>query len=224
MRCPACGHEEKNSDVCTQCATPLPVAEEKAAPAAPSPPKPPVAPPPPPTPKEGKHRSRPLHDLDLTLPELEVQHLESHKPEPQKPPGSGEASFKVTDRRLRFEDGAVQSEPAPKPADPAPKPETGPAAASQTGPRSGGPLDFSSFVYSMGASALMAMGEAQLPGLPSAQGSVRPVDLSQARELIDLLGLMEEKTKGNLTPEEAELLQQTLYTLRVRFIQASKKT
>ncbi|MBI3811637.1 MAG: DUF1844 domain-containing protein [Nitrospirae bacterium] len=217
MRCPACGHEEKIGDVCSQCATPLPVVEEKAAPAAPSPPKQPVAPPPPPTPKEGKHRARPLHDLDLTLPELEVQHLESPDPNPQKEPEAEKPSFKVTDRRGRFENETVQSGPAPKP-------ETGPAAGSQTGPRPGGPLDFSSFIYSMGASALMAMGDAQLPGLPSAQGSARPVDLSQARELIDLLGLLEEKTKGNLTPEEAELLQQTLYTLRTRFIQASKKT
>ncbi len=217
MRCPACGHEEKLGEVCSQCATPLPVAEEKAAPAAPSPPKQPVAPLSPPPPKEGKHRSRPLHDLDLTLPELEVQHLESHKPEPQKDPDSEKPSFKVTDRRGRFENKTVQS-------DPAPNPETGPATGSQPGPRTGGPLDFSSFIYSMGASALMAMGEAQMPGLPSVQGAARPVDLAQARELIDLLGLLEEKTKGNLTPEEAELLQQTLYTLRIKFIQASKKT
>jgi hypothetical protein len=85
-------------------------------------------------------------------------------------------------------------------------------------------LDFSSFVFSLGASALMAMGGAQMPGLPSVQGSARPVDLAQARELINLLGLLEEKTKGNLTPEESELLQQTLYSLRTKFIQASKKT
>lgn len=217
MRCPACGHEEKSGEVCSQCATPLPVAEEKAAPAAPSSPKQPVAPPPPPMPKEGKHRSRPLHDLDLTLPELEVQHLKSPDPKPQKDPDSEKPSFKVTDRRLRFEEGAIES-------DPASKPEPDPATGSQTGPRTRGPLDFSSFIYSMGASALMAMGEAQMPGLPSVQGAARPVDLAQARELIDLLGLLEEKTKGNLIPEEAELLQQTLYTLRIKFIQASKKT
>jgi hypothetical protein len=158
-----------------------------------------------------------LHDLDLTLPELEIQHLESPDPKPQKGPDSEEPSFKVTDRRLRFEQEAVKS-------DPAPKPETGPATGSQTGPHTGGPLDFSSFVFSLGASALMAMGGAQMPGLPSVQGSARPVDLAQARELINLLGLLEEKTKGNLTPEESELLQQTLYSLRTEFIQASKKT
>lgn len=215
MRCPACGHEEKIGDICSQCATPLPVAEEKSTPATPNPPKQPVAPPPPPPPKEGKHRSRPLHDLDLTLPELEVQHLEFPNPEPQKPPDSEKPSFKVTDRRGRFDPGAV-------PSDPIPNPETGPATGPQTGPRTGGLLDFSSFVYSLGASALMAMGEATVPGLPS--GSARPADLAQARELINLLGLLEEKTKGNLTPEESELLQQTLYTLRMKFIQASKKT
>lgn len=217
MRCPACGHEEKIGTACSRCGTPLSDGEEKAAPSTPSPSQQPVPPPPPPTPKEGKHRSRPLHDLDLTLPELEVQHLEFPKPKPQKGPDSEKPSFKVTDRRGRIENETIQP-------DPVPKSETGPATGSQTGLRTGGPLDFSSFIYSMGASALMAMGEAQMPGLPSVPGAARPADLSQARELIDLLGLLEEKTKGNLTPEEAELLQQTLYTLRIKFIQASKKT
>jgi hypothetical protein len=63
-----------------------------------------------------------------------------------------------------------------------------------------------------------------VPGVPSVAGSTPPVDLVQARELIDLLGLLEEKTKGNLTKSESELLQQTLYSLRLKFIEVSKKT
>jgi hypothetical protein len=157
-----------------------------------------------------------LHDLDLTLPELDLLPLTSSEPQPQKEQGEEKPSFKVTDRRLR-------SEPDAAPVDPAPKSETAPKTDSPSGPQTGHPLDFSTFVFSMGATALMALGEAHLPGLPSGQGSERPVDLAQARELIDLLGLLEAKTKGNLTPEESEQLQQTLYNLRIKFVQASKQ-
>lgn len=219
MRCPACGHEESVGTVCSQCATPLPAPEEKSAPVAGSPSKPSETRSPIP-PKEGKHRARPLHDLDLTLPELEVQHLDpAHsipkKETDQKEPGQEQPSFKVTDRRGRLEEVKVKPDPAPKPEAAAP--------GSRSGPETRGGLDFSSFILSVGASALMAMGGAHVPGLPL-QGSAPPVDLAQARELIDLLGMLEEKTKGNLSPEESELLQQTLYTLRIKFIETSKKT
>lgn len=211
MRCPACGHEERIGTVCSQCATPLSEAEQ---PASVRPPEKPVMPPPPP--QEGKHRPRPLHDLDLTLPELDVQHLTSPEPQPRKKPDEEMPSFKVTDHR-------PGSEPKAAPSDPAPKQGTAPETDSPSGPQPGRTLDFSSFVFSLGATALMALGEAHLPGLPSGQGSGRPADLTQARELIDLLGMLEVKTKGNLTPEESELLQQTLYNLRTKFVLTSKK-
>jgi Domain of unknown function (DUF1844) len=213
MLCPACGHEERSGTVCSQCATPFPVSEEEveAASSTPSPPKKTTIPHPAP-PKEGKHRPRPLHDLDLTLPELEVQDLE--RPKPEKDKGMEKPSFAVSDRRQRFENSDA-------PSDSGSMPRADSMSDSQSGSKSGNRVDFSSFVLSIAASALMTMGEAQVPGISTAQGVV---DLGQARELINLLGLLEEKTKGNLTPEESEVLQQTLYTLRVKFIKASKKT
>jgi hypothetical protein len=213
MRCPACGHEERIGTVCSRCATPLLEAEQ---PASTHPPEKPVTPPPPAPPQEGKHRPRPLHDLDLTLPELDLQPLTSSEPQPQNKQGEEIPSFKVTDYRLR-------SEPKAAPLEPALKPETSPETGPSSEPKPARPLDFSSFVFSLGATALIALGEAHLPGLPSEQGSGRPVDMAQARELIDLLGLLEAKTKGNLTPEESELLQQTLYNLRIKFVQALKQ-
>lgn len=209
--CPACGYEERNGTVCSQCATPLPVTEEKPASSAPVPPKKPTTPPPAP-PKEGKHRPRPLHDLDLTLPELAVQELAPSKPEKEN--DKEKPSFSVTDRRQRFENSGAPSNPGPRPG-------ADPVSDSQSGSKSGSRVDFSSFILSLAASALMSMGEAEVPGISTARGAV---DLGQARELINLLGLLEEKTKGNLTREESEVLQQTLYTLRVKFIKASKKT
>jgi len=216
MRCPACGHEEGNGTVCSQCATPLPEAEK---PAVPRPTEKPAPAPPPPH-KEEKHRPRPLHDLDLTLPELDVQPLTASKPKPMNEPVDEKPPFKVTDRRIHSEPKSAPPDPSQRPD---PKPAPPPERDSLSGSQPGRPLDFSSFVFSLGATALMALGEAHLPGLPTGQDSGRPTDLAQARELIDLLGMLEAKTKGNLTPEESELLQQTLYNLRIKFVQASKK-
>jgi len=214
MRCPACGHEESIGDVCSQCATPFSIKEESSVPS----PSAPTKQPPRPTsgpPKEGKHRPRPLHDLDLTLPELEVQHLESPKLTKEK--GKIDPPLTSSERQQRVENADVRGEASSKSG-------SGPAMDPRTGPQTGGRLDFSSFILSVGASALVAIGQARVPGVPSVPGSPPAVDLVQARELIDLLGLLEEKTKGNLTRSESELLQQTLYSLRMKFIEVSKKT
>lgn len=141
-----------------------------------------------------------------------MQDLE--RPKPVKEKGMEKPSFSVSDRRQRFENSEDPSKSEPKPV-------ADPASDSQSGPKSANQVDFSSFILSLAASALVTMGEAQVPGISSARSAV---DLGQAREMINLLGLLEEKTKGNLTPEESEVLQQTLYTLRLKFIKASKKT
>ena len=52
----------------------------------------------------------------------------------------------------------------------------------------------------------------------------QPQDLVLARQDIDLLGLLQEKTKGNLTGDEERLLDQALFDLRMRFIEVSKGT
>lgn len=80
------------------------------------------------------------------------------------------------------------------------------------------PLDFTTFILSMSTSALIHLGES-IPGVPQ-QGEV---NLELARQTIDLLGLLEEKTRGNLTGEEERLLTQILFDLRMRFVEKSKK-
>jgi hypothetical protein len=74
------------------------------------------------------------------------------------------------------------------------------------------PIDFTTFVLSLSTQALMQLGEVKDPDGQVAQ------DLMMARQTIDLLGLLESKTKGNLTGEEEQLLQQILYDLRMRFV------
>ncbi len=77
-------------------------------------------------------------------------------------------------------------------------------------------LDFSTFVLSIIGSAYVHLGDAPGPdGAPDR-------DLALARQDIDLLGLLQEKTRGNLSGEEERLLDQALYDLRMRFIEVSK--
>ncbi|MEX0828774.1 MAG: DUF1844 domain-containing protein [Nitrospirales bacterium] len=78
------------------------------------------------------------------------------------------------------------------------------------------PLSFSSFVFSLGTSSLMLMGETLDPQQPSP-----PVNLPQAKEIIDILSMLEEKTKGNLSSEEASVIGDMLYTLRMKYVTAT---
>ncbi len=78
------------------------------------------------------------------------------------------------------------------------------------------PLDFSTFLLSLGTSALVQMGDAPIPGL----GEVE-LDLEGARQTIDILGMLESKTEGNRTDAETSLLRNLLRDLRLRFVQAS---
>ncbi len=79
------------------------------------------------------------------------------------------------------------------------------------------PIDFTTFVLSLSTSVLVHLGEAY------EQGSEPEVNLTMARQTIDLLGLLEDKTRGNLTGEEERMLHQVLFDLRMRFVACSNK-
>ena len=53
-------------------------------------------------------------------------------------------------------------------------------------------------------------------------GQATPPNFEAAQQMIDILGILEEKTKGNLTAEERQLLEQGLYELRMRFFEVKK--
>jgi hypothetical protein len=78
-------------------------------------------------------------------------------------------------------------------------------------------LDFSTFVLSVIGSAQVHMGDRADP-----DGKTEP-NLLLARSDIDLLELLQEKTKGNLTGDEERLLTQGLFELRMRFVEVSKE-
>ncbi len=78
------------------------------------------------------------------------------------------------------------------------------------------PVSFSSFVISLAGSAMVQLGEA-----PDPITGEKKADLQLARNTIDLLGVLQEKTKGNLDEEEQKLLESVLYECRTKFIEAS---
>jgi hypothetical protein len=88
----------------------------------------------------------------------------------------------------------------------------------QTPPVALGPIDFSTHILSLASSALIALGK-----MPDPDGSAHPVDLETARHLIDVLAMLEAKTKGNLDEAEQKLLASLIYDLRVAYVDAQPK-
>ena len=77
-------------------------------------------------------------------------------------------------------------------------------------------VNFPSFVLSLAATAAVHFGDRLEPGAVEPG----PVDLVAAQQMIDILALLEEKTRGNLTAEERQLLETVLYELRLRYVEA----
>jgi len=99
----------------------------------------------------------------------------------------------------------------PRPDDPASAPERRPERALP-------PVDFSTFVVSLGSSALMHLGDVERPDA----APTKP-DLPLAKHSIDLLSMLQDKTRGNLNPQEEELLRGLLFDLRLRYVETTKR-
>ncbi|RUM39088.1 MAG: DUF1844 domain-containing protein [Desulfobulbus sp.] len=78
-------------------------------------------------------------------------------------------------------------------------------------------VTFSSFILSLNTSALYHLGEIGDP-----QTGRKTVDLDLAKNAIDTLALLKEKTRGNLSSDEGELLTRVVYELKMRFVQVCK--
>lgn len=121
--------------------------------------------------------------------------------------------FKVTDRRSFTDDAEARPE----------APAAPPAAANAAGVTAKAPVaafppvDFHTFVLSLGSSALLHLGEIENPNDGASQK-----DLPLAKHTIDILVMLEEKTKGNLSTAEDRLMDSLLYDLRLRYVEAMK--
>ncbi len=76
--------------------------------------------------------------------------------------------------------------------------------------------NFSFFITTLGMQAAIALGDAANP-----QSNKKEENLSQAKFLIDTLGVLQDKTKNNLTKEENDILENILYELRLRYVEKS---
>jgi hypothetical protein len=96
----------------------------------------------------------------------------------------------------------------------------GTASTHKPAPRHGAipPATFSLMVQQFTTQAMMAFGVIQHPITQKAER-----DLEAAKHYIDMLGVLAEKTKGNLTAEEQKLLDATLYELRMTYVEMTKK-
>ena len=80
------------------------------------------------------------------------------------------------------------------------------------------PITFSTFLIGLASSALIHLGEAPNPETGRAER-----DLVLARQSLDLLGMLHDKTRGNLSEEEARLFHNILTDLRLRYVEANKR-
>lgn len=80
------------------------------------------------------------------------------------------------------------------------------------------PIDFSTFILSLSSSAAFHLGLA-----PHPEKNQPCANLPMAKQTIDILSILQDKTKGNLTGEEERLLGEILYNLRMAFVRESAK-
>jgi Domain of unknown function (DUF1844) len=79
-------------------------------------------------------------------------------------------------------------------------------------------VTFVGFVLSLAHTAAVHFGDVANP----ATGQTGELNLDAARQMIEILSLLEEKTRGNLSAEERQFLDQILYELRMRYIEVQK--
>jgi hypothetical protein len=120
--------------------------------------------------------------------------------------------FQVKDRRRFTESGEAREDAASV--------EERPAAARQQPTHGREPIEItlSTFVMSLSTQALMCLGEIPNPSTDKVE-----TDLDAVREFIDILSMLQEKTRGNVDAAEARLFEKVLYDLRMRFVEKARK-
>ncbi len=138
-------------------------------------------------------------------------------------PKEEEKGFVVRDRRFSSaEEKTAEASKAKKEEEKTPKAEKAEEAPQKEEEKSEDafqgetlPIDFANFTHSLYVSALIQLGEIADP-----QTKQPLKNLTLAKQTIDLIAMLKEKTKGNLTPEEDKLVDHILYELRMRYVKA----
>jgi len=127
-----------------------------------------------------------------------------------------EQGFRVTDKRGFREDGEACTPDSSEKFEG--KPATEPASSKDAPPPQednphGPPIDFPSYILSYYTQGLVLLGE-----VPNPYTNKKEEDVDAARHTIDILSMLEQKTKGNLSKDEEQLLEGVLYELRMKFM------
>lgn len=124
-------------------------------------------------------------------------------------------SFNVVDKRRFSEGGDVRDVAASQPEQkrPEPKQDQPKAAPNNQRPMEAPSVDFPSFVVSLATQAVVMLGE-----MPNPETGLVSMNLEAARQTIDILAMLQEKTKGNLSAEEQGLMQEVLTSLRLAYV------
>ncbi|HJQ83695.1 MAG TPA: DUF1844 domain-containing protein [Candidatus Binatia bacterium] len=124
--------------------------------------------------------------------------------------------FQVKDRRRFSETGEAKPD-APETTAATPAPDLPPPPSPHPEPAYE-PVNFSTFVLGLSTQALLHLGEIPDP----TTGQTAP-DLGAAKHVIDILGILRDKTRGNLEPGEENLLDSVLYDLRMRYVELVRR-
>ncbi|MBW1745897.1 MAG: DUF1844 domain-containing protein [Deltaproteobacteria bacterium] len=121
------------------------------------------------------------------------------------------SGFTVKDRRIFAEESEEEKKEPPKQ-------ETKEEEEEEKEPQAPLPeINFATFIVSLNASALLHLGVMEDP-----IAGKKVKNLSMGKQTIDILGMLEEKTKGNLSKEEENLLKNILYDLRIIYVKEQK--
>ncbi len=134
--------------------------------------------------------------------------------------------IRVVDRRMFTPEGELRADfqpeeepekPSPPAASPRSAPPVEPHAEKQERPAGEPAGDFASVVRSLATTAYASLGL-----VPDPATGARHRDPAVARQMIDWLGVLEQKTRGNLSFEESDLLSRVLYELRLSYVEATR--
>ena len=133
--------------------------------------------------------------------------------------GAGkERGFKVQDRRRFSAEGEARDNvEAPEPAGSASVPNFETRAAAEES-ASMPDVTFSAFVVGLSTQALIALGEVEDPALGK-----RQQDMAAGQQLIDIIAMLREKTRGNLSSDEDLLIEAILFELRMKYVELAHK-
>jgi len=143
-------------------------------------------------------------------------------------PEDKDKGFKVQDRRRFSAEGELKPEHRGEEEPRAAAPEKASAAAASSpqaapghgaGTASRSEINFATFIVGLSTQALLHLGEIADPTI---NNPVR--DLAAAQQLIDILGLLRDKTRGNLDHDEAGLLDSILFDLRMKYVEITRNS